>query len=103
MSLGNGTTEIYTLNDRLQMISQSLMRGSEVLQKYDYGYGQIDSNGNLDTSKNNGQLAKVESFIGAGKQWTKKLSYDAIGRLSEEKELRGGQRPTGLSIQVRLR
>lgn len=89
MSLGNGTTEIYTLNDRLQMISQSLMRGSEVLQKYDYGYGQIDSNGNLDTSKNNGQLAKVESFIGAGKQWTKKLSYDAIGRLSEEKELRG--------------
>jgi RHS repeat-associated protein len=88
-NLGNGTTERYTLNDRLQMIAQSLERGSEVLQKYDYGYGQIDANGILDPSKNNGQLAKVDSFIGAGKQWTKKLSYDPTGRLSEEKELRG--------------
>lgn len=87
--LGNGTTETYTLNDRLQMVSQNLTRGSEVLQKYDYGYGQIDTNGDLDTSKNNNQLARVESYIAGDKQWTKKMSYDSIGRLSEEKELRG--------------
>ncbi len=88
-SFGNGTTESNVLNDRLQMISQTLARGSEVLQKYDYGYGQIDAYGNLDTSKNNGQLGEVTSFIGSSKQWTKKLSYDSIGRLAEEKELRG--------------
>ena len=66
-----------------------MSRGSEVLQKYDYGYGQIDANGNLDTTKNNGQLSRVESHIGAAKQWTQKFSYDSIGRLSEAEEYRG--------------
>lgn len=89
MTLGNSTTQTFTLNDRLQMASQDLKRGSEVLQKYDYGYGQIDEGGNLDMSKNNGQLARVESWIGTAKQWTKKFSNDHLGRLSEEKELRG--------------
>ena len=47
MTFGNSTTQIFTLNDRLQMVSQQLKRGAEVLQKYDYGYGQINTeNGN---------------------------------------------------------
>jgi hypothetical protein len=66
-----------------------LKRGTEVLQRYDYVYGQIDRSGNLDTTKNNGQLGRIESYIGAAKQWTQKLSYDSIGRLSEAKEYRG--------------
>lgn len=60
-----------------------------MLQKYDYGYGQIDQYGNLDVTKNNGQLAKVDSYIGAAKQWTQKFKYDSLGRLSEASEQRG--------------
>jgi RHS repeat-associated protein len=40
-------------------------------------------------AKKNGQLVRVESQIGANKQWTQKFSYDSIGRLSESKEYRG--------------
>jgi hypothetical protein len=43
MALGNGTTESFTTNERFQLISQSLMRGSQVLQKYNYNYGDLDS------------------------------------------------------------
>lgn len=89
MTFGNGTIQSFEMNDRLQMTKQELKRGAETLQKYDYGYGQIDGNGNLDITKNNGQLAKIESHIGAAKQWTQKFSYDSLGRLSESKEYRG--------------
>jgi hypothetical protein len=60
MTLGNGTNETFSYNDRFQVESQSLKKGSEVLQKYDYKYGQIDASGDVVTSKNNGQLAKIE-------------------------------------------
>ena len=89
MNFGNGTTQTFGFNDRLQIINQTLTRNSEILQKYDYGYGQIDANGNLDITKNNGQLSQIESYIGGNKQWTQKFSYDSIGRLSESKEYRG--------------
>ena len=90
ITLGNGTSQTFTLNDRLQMTEQNLTRNAEILQKYNYGYGQVDaSTGNLDATKNNGQLGQIESFIGANKQWTQKFSYDSIGRLSETKEYRG--------------
>jgi YD repeat-containing protein len=87
--MGNGTVQTFALNDRLQMTNQTLTKGANVIQKYDYGYGQIDASGNLDITKNNGQLARVESHIGAAKQWTQKFSYDSIGRLSEANEFRG--------------
>jgi RHS repeat-associated protein len=90
MNLGNGTSEVFGYNDRFQMTSQNLNKGSQVLQKYDYGYGKIDENtGNLDLTKNNGQLGKIESFIGSQKQATQKFSYDSIGRLSDAKEYKG--------------
>ena len=44
---------------------------------------------NLDTSKNNGQLALVESWIGTTKQWTQNFRYDPVGRLKEAEERRG--------------
>ncbi len=64
------------------MSGQTLSRGAEVLQKYDYGYGQIDAAGNLDITKNNGQLAKIESYIGTAKQWTQKFNYDSTNRFT---------------------
>ncbi|MBP9664737.1 MAG: RHS repeat protein [Pyrinomonadaceae bacterium] len=89
MAFGNATVQSFALNDRLQMVNQTLTKDSSVLQKYDYGYGQIDGSGNLDTTKNNGQLAKIESYIGTNKQWTQKFQYDHIGRLKETEERRG--------------
>lgn len=89
IGFGNGTVQNFTVNDRLQMTGQELKKGANILQKYDYGYGQIDGSGNVDPTKNNGQLARVESHIGAAKQWTQKFSYDSVGRLSESKEQRG--------------
>jgi RHS repeat-associated protein len=86
---GNGTTQTFQFNDRLQMTNQTLLKGAEVLQKYDYSYGQLDASGNIIAGSNNGQLAKIESHIGAAKQWTKKFAYDSLGRLSKEEEFRG--------------
>ena len=89
LTLGNGTSQGFAYNDRLQLTIQTLTKPGITLQQYDYGYGQIDASGNLDTSKNNGQLAKVESTIGAQKQYTQKFSYDAVGRLAQAAEYRG--------------
>ena len=89
INLGNGTNQTFAYNDRLQRTNQTLSRGAEVLQKYDYGFGEIDASGNLDTTKNNGQLGRIESYIGTAKQFTQKFSYDSISRLSEAKEYRG--------------
>ncbi len=85
-SLGNGTTQTIGLNDRFQLLEQELKKGSEVLQKYGYTYGELDSQSIL---RNNGKLETVTSHIGATKQWTQKFTNDHIGRLKETQERRG--------------
>ncbi|MBA3350834.1 MAG: hypothetical protein H0U23_00100, partial [Blastocatellia bacterium] len=72
-----------------QLTSQSLKRGTEVVQKFEYGYGQTNAAGEITPNSNNGQLAKIEAFIGAAKQWTQKFCYDSIERLSKSEEYRG--------------
>jgi RHS repeat-associated protein len=91
MTLGNGNNETYSLNDRFQMTSQSLNKGAEILQKYDYSYGQTDlATGTVDTTKNNGQLGKIEGWIGTNKQWSQRFGYDELGRLKETREYKQG-------------
>jgi RHS repeat-associated protein len=91
MNLGNRTSETFSYNDRFQMTSQSLNKGAEVLQKYDYSYGTVILNdGTVNTLTNNGQLSKIEGFIGANKQWSQRFGYDALGRLSEAREYKQG-------------
>jgi len=89
LNLGNGNQETFSYNSRFQLESQSLLKSSTVLQKWDYGYGEINGSGALDTAKNNGQLGRIESFIGTAKQWTQKFQYDSIGRLKQAEERRG--------------
>jgi RHS repeat-associated protein len=73
------------------MTNQSLNKGSQVLQKYDYGYGKVDlATGAIDTTKNNGQLGSIDSYIGATKQSQQRFDYDSIGRLAESREYRSG-------------
>jgi len=90
INLGNGNHETFIYNDRFQMTSQSLMKSSTVLQKWDYGYGEINGSGALDTTKNNGQLGRIEGFIGSSKQWSQRFGYDELGRLSEAREYKQG-------------
>ena len=91
INFGNGTSETFDYNDRLQMQNQSLMKGSEVLQKFSYEYGRVDlATGNVDTTKNNGQIGRIESFIGSNKQWSQRFGYDELGRLSEAREYKAG-------------
>ncbi|MBS1792701.1 MAG: RHS repeat protein [Acidobacteria bacterium] len=97
MNYGNGTTQKLSFNDRLQMISQELDRGAETLQKYDYGYGEPDSNNVL---KNTGKLERITNYIGTEKQWTQQFSYDPVGRLTEAREYRGDT--GGLSYKQRF-
>ncbi len=91
INLGNGTHETFAYNDRFQMTSQSLLKGPDVLQKYDYSYGTVDlANDTVDASKNNGQLGKIEGWIGTNKQWSQRFGYDELGRLSEAREYKQG-------------
>lgn len=91
VNLGNATSETFSYNDRFQMTSQSLNKGAEVLQKYDYSYGTVDlATGTVNTQTNNGQLSKIEGFIGANKQWSQRFGYDELGRLKEAREYKQG-------------
>lgn len=91
LDLGNGNEETFTYNDRFQLISQSLLKSSTVLQKYDYAYGTVAdlSDGYVDTAENNGQLSKIEATIGSNKQWSQRFAYDSLGRLKEAREYKG--------------
>jgi len=95
MNYGNGATESFSYNDRLQLTQQSLSKSNTILQQYDYAYGQVDLNtGTVDATKNTGQLARVEGYIcgtpsSPVKQWQQRFSYDSIGRLEKAKEVRG--------------
>ncbi len=89
-TLGNGAIHTMAFNDRLQLSQINLVKSGTELQRYDYSYGQYDAtNTTLDATKNNGQIAKIEGFIGGAKQWEQRHSYDALGRLCVAGEYRG--------------
>lgn len=94
-TLGNGAVQQMSYNNGLQLKEISLTKNSELLQRYEYKYGQINmATGAVDDTKNNGQVARIEGFIGGTlqtptKQWQQRLSYDSIGRLSQAAEYRG--------------
>jgi RHS repeat-associated protein len=76
---------------RVQLSSIALTQGANVLQKYEYRYGAVDmATGAVDASKNNGQLASIESTVGAQRQWQQRFQYDSLGRLASAGEHYGG-------------
>jgi RHS repeat-associated protein len=91
-ALGNGgnvATQSYAYNSRLQLSSIQLAKSGAVLQRYEYKYGRVNTDGTVDETKNNGQIASIDSFIGADKQWQQRYEYDALGRLKRAGEYRG--------------
>jgi RHS repeat-associated protein len=94
-TLGNGDVQSFVYNDRLQLTQLNLMKDSTLLQRYNYAYGEVtQSTGSVDTSKNTGQLARIQGFIGGTtssptKQWEQRFSYDSLDRLETAGEYRG--------------
>jgi RHS repeat-associated protein len=102
-TMGNGATLSlgYGTNGRLQLSNLTLAKNGTTLQKYVYTYGQIEG-GTLYTSKNNGQLAQVESWIGTEQQYQQQYSYDTLGRLTESIEKYGpGLASTAYDVKYR--
>jgi RHS repeat-associated protein len=89
LSLGNTAAQNISYNLALQPLSMSVTKGGEV-SRFDYKYGAVNqSTGAVDETKNTGQLARIEGYIGTTRQWQQRLSYDILGRLTRAAEYRG--------------
>lgn len=98
-ALGNGAVYLMGYNARLQIANISLVKGGVTTQRYDYKYGQVNlTTGAVDATKNNGQIASIESWLPVktsstalilSKQWQQRFSYDSLGRLAAAGEFRG--------------
>lgn len=90
VTFGNNAIQTHVYNSRLQLQSIDLTRSGSQLQRYELKYGVYDPVANtLDESKNNRQIAQIEGFIGAQKQWQQRYAYDKLGRLASTREIRG--------------
>jgi RHS repeat-associated protein len=92
---GNGAAHTFSYNALLQLSSASLTKNNAVIQRYDYKYGVADmATGAVDETKNTGQIATIEGFIGGApsapvKQWQQRFAYDYSSRLTTGAEYRG--------------
>lgn len=92
-TFGNGAVHSVAYNHALQASEIKLKQsasGAE-LQRFNYLYGTVNqSNGSVDTTKNNGQIGRTDSYINGVKQWDQRVSYDSLGRLSTAAEYEQG-------------
>jgi RHS repeat-associated protein len=87
---GNSGIQNISYNRGLQPQTLSLSRSGSEVQRFDYKYGVANiSSGTVDESKNTGQVARIEGFIGGVKQWQQRYTYDSVNRLSKASEVRG--------------
>ncbi len=92
LKLGNGLWEAAKFNTRLQTTEIALGHGvtSGDLWKLGYEYGEIDANGNVNTTKNTGNIARqTVSFSGLTNPFVQTYKYDSLYRLTEAKETSG--------------
>ncbi|HEX7316013.1 MAG TPA: hypothetical protein VF297_19025, partial [Pyrinomonadaceae bacterium] len=91
LTLGNGAVYTMSYDDaRLQLSRISLTKGADLLQQYEYKYGAVEmATGTVDESKNNGQLARIESTVGGQRLWQQRFQYDTLGRLAAAGEYYG--------------
>jgi RHS repeat-associated protein len=86
----NGGVYSLSYNNRLQPTQIKLTIGGAEKQRYDYLYGQVaQTTGAVDATKNTGQVARIEGFVNAVRQWQQRFSYDTLGRLDIASEYRG--------------
>lgn len=92
-TFGNGAVHSMAYNRALQASEIKLKQsanGTE-LQRFNYSYGLVNqSDGSVDTTKNNGQIGRIDAYINGAKQWDQRFSYDSLGRLSTAAEYQQG-------------
>lgn len=93
LKLGNGLWERAAFNSRMQVTELNLGWGlNGDLWKLGYQYGEIDGNGNLDTTRNTGNVARQTlSFNGLTHPFVQSYKYDSLYRITEAKETANGQ------------
>jgi RHS repeat-associated protein len=92
LRLGNGRWESAKFNERLQVTELALgtSDGNGSLWKLGYEYGELASNGTVDTAKNTGNIARqTVSFTGLTNPLVQTYKYDSLYRLTEAKEVSG--------------
>lgn len=90
LQFGNGLWESASLNARNQVIRLGLSTtlGGPALWRLDYQYGELDASGNVDGTRNSGNVAR-QAISGAGQPspFVQTYRYDSLNRLTEAKEL----------------
>ncbi|HRJ90469.1 MAG TPA: RHS repeat-associated core domain-containing protein [Pyrinomonadaceae bacterium] len=95
LKLGNGLWEAAKFNTRLQVTEFALGHGPESgnLWKLQKEYGELQSNGTVDASKNTGNIARQTlSFDGLPQPFVTGYEYDSLYRLVNAKETQNGTR-----------
>ncbi|MGB7200672.1 MAG: RHS repeat-associated core domain-containing protein [Pyrinomonadaceae bacterium] len=86
LKLGNGLWESAKLNSRLQAteIAMGHSVGDGSLMKLNYEYGELNTDGSVDTTKNAGNIAKqTVSFSGLAHPFVQTYKYDSLDRIKE--------------------
>jgi len=96
-TFGNGMIHSVAYNRALQPSEiklQQTTNGPE-LQRFNYSYGTVNqSSGVVDTTKNNGQIGRLDGYINGAKQWDQRYVYDSMSRLSIAAEYQQGDNNT---------
>jgi hypothetical protein len=98
LRLGNGRFESKQFNPRLQVIQIGLGSSatSQNLWKVNYDFGELQTDGNVDSTKNTGNVAKQTIVIpnvnsNQGFTAVQTFIFDSLDRLKQAKEIVGSQ------------
>ncbi len=92
LRLGNGLWEKAVFNSRRQVTELNLGHGLDGdLWKLGYEYGELRTDGTVDTVKNTGNIARqAVSFNGLPQPFVQSYRYDSLFRLTEATETQNG-------------
>lgn len=93
LKLGNNLWETAVINNRLQVTEFKLgtTQGASNVWSLANEYGELQSGGSVDASKNNGNIAKqTVNFSGLANPFVQGYKYDSLDRISEAKETVNG-------------
>ncbi len=95
LQIGNGLWESAVMNSRNQVLELKMGNSptNGGLMHLTYEYGEFDTGGNVDTTKNAGNIAKQTiNFTGLANPFVQTYEYDSLDRITQAQEkVNGGQ------------
>ena len=92
LQIGSGLWESAnsTADDQVTELNIGNSPTDGSLWKLKYDYGESDTNGNVDATKNSGNIVKqTVSFTGLSQPFVQTYKYDSLDRIKEAKEMSG--------------